>query len=103
MYVCVDMRVRLCVCRRAFVRVGVRVCFHVCVCIGIYLCVPMRVCVVSNPLSQYIGETGKELRKRITEHKTAVRKHDLLSAAFQHCNSACHEIYCTARQRSTVQ
>ena len=29
--------------------------------------------------TEYIGETGKKLRKRITENKNAVRRRDLLT------------------------
>ena len=42
--------------------------------------------------AEYFGETEKELRKRITEHKNAVRRRDPLSASFQHSNSTFHEI-----------
>ena len=41
--------------------------------------------------AQYIGETGKELNKRVTEHKNAVRRKDRLSKIYNHCSSTQHE------------
>ena len=40
--------------------------------------------------AQYIGETGKELNKRITEHKNAIARRDPLSHIFQHINNTGH-------------
>ena len=45
---------------------------------GVIYSIKCKVC-----QGEYIGETGKELRKRITEHKNAVRRRDPLSAAFR--------------------
>ena len=45
-----------------------------------------------NCQAEYIGETGKELRKGITEHKNAVGRRNPQSALFQHSDSTCHEI-----------
>ena len=41
--------------------------------------------------AQYIGETGKELNKRVTEHKNAVRRKDRLSKIYNHYSSTQHE------------
>ena len=41
---------------------------------------------------EYIGETGKELRERITEHKNAVRRCDALSAIYQHIRTTNNSI-----------
>jgi hypothetical protein len=42
--------------------------------------------------AEYIGETGKEMNKRITEHKNAVRRKDPLSAIYQHMRTTHHEM-----------
>ena len=48
--------------------------------------------IYSIKCKDYRAEAGKELRKRITEKKNAVRRRDPLSSFFQNSNSTSHEI-----------
>ena len=52
---------------------------------GVVYCIQCEDCE-----TKYIGETGKELHKRLTEHKNAVHRHDPLSAIYQHIATTGH-------------
>ncbi len=41
---------------------------------------------------QYVGETGRELKQRIKEHKRDIRKNKIGSAIAQHVNQTLHDI-----------
>ena len=41
---------------------------------------------------EYIGETGKQLRTRLHEHKLALRRADSHSQIFNHCAETGHEV-----------